>query len=130
MCSKQNNSSVESGCLSEVLLGLLKADDGELLTVNAILGRTGDRGVFLVIVLLTLPFLAPLLPGMSTPFGLAIMYLALYRAFGRSPVLPKKIGEKGFSGEKFEKVIHATAKLLRFIEHCVKPRFSFGRGND
>jgi hypothetical protein len=93
------------------------------LTLNTLFAWTQGRGVFLFIILLCLPFLAPVsLPGLSTPLGTVIMILALRLGLGLAPRLPAWIGEKPLP-PKFSRVLNGSIRVLRFIERwLVRPR--------
>jgi len=112
--------------LPEVLRVMLRSDNGEqTVTINYLLSKTQGQGVFLTVILLTLPSIVPLLPGMSVPFGAAIIYLAWREIRGKKEGLPAWVGEKPIPSNTFSKIISGTMKLLRFIESGVKPRFSW-----
>lgn len=111
--------------LSDVLQGMLQAADGKLFTINNLLQQTSGRGAFLIVILITLPFLVPMPPGLSTPLGLAIVYLGVWEIIGKKGSLPAWLGDRVIPADKFPSVIRGTIKLLKFIEKAVKPRFSW-----
>ena len=112
--------------LSETLRGLLRTEgEDHPLTVNYLLNNTAGQGIFLTVILLALPFMVPLLPGMSTPFGAAIIYLAWTQMGGKRKGLPAWLGDRPIPKEKFFKIIESTSRILRFIEGGFKPRFSW-----
>lgn len=93
------------------------------LTLNNLMERTEGRGVYLVIILLCLPFVQPVpLPGVSTVLGVVIVLMAIARAFDRSPRLPKFIGDRAFPPNFGAKLLGGSIKFLRFLERWVKPR--------
>lgn len=95
------------------------------LTLNVLLASTGGRGLFLVVILLCLPFITPIpLPGVSMVFGLVIGVLAVRLALGLPPRLPKSLGERSLEGRFMRKVISASMKILSVIEKLAKPRRS------
>ena len=105
---------------------MLRSDNGEqTVTINYLLSKTQGQGVFLTVILLTRPSIGPRLPGMSVPFGAAIIYLAWREIRGKKEGLPAWVGEKPIPSNTFSKIISGTMKLLRFIESGVKPRFSW-----
>src|SRR5450759_789945 len=60
--------------LSQSLAEILREDSAAGLTLNRLLERTQGRGLFLVIILLCLPFIVPVsLPGLSTLMGSIIL---------------------------------------------------------
>lgn len=95
------------------------------LTLNVLLASTGGRGLFLVVILLCLPFITPIpLPGVSMVFGLVIGVLAVRLALGLPPRLPKSLGERSLEGRFMRKVVSASVRILRVIERLAKPRHS------
>lgn len=95
----------------------------EKLTLNFLLEQTEGRGLYLVMILLCLPFVTFIpLPGASVVFGLVIGFLALRLAFELPPRLPKFIGDRSLPPEKMKTVLRASVKLLRLLEKLVRPR--------
>ncbi len=95
------------------------------LTLNVLLSSTGGRGLFLVVILLSLPFITPIpLPGVSTVLGLVIGVLAVRLAMGLPPRLPKVLGERSLEGGFTRKILSGSVKILRVIEKLAKPRRS------
>jgi hypothetical protein len=83
-----------------------------------------NRAYLLLIVLLALPFIQPVpLPGLSTPLGLAIVLIALRLSLGQRPWLPMRIQRAKLPAGFFGKVITFTARLLRFLESVLRPRW-------
>ena len=109
--------------LSQRLAHILAAN-GEAggVTLNQLIDRTEGRGVFSILILLSLPFVGPVsIAGMSTPFGVAIALIALRVARRRPPHLPKRIGDRPLPA-RLKKVVRGGVKFLRFLEKIVKPR--------
>jgi hypothetical protein len=74
---------------SQDIKSLLERLANQPLTLGDILAETSERGFSLVIVLLVLPFLFPMPPGLTGPLGSACLILAVQMALGkRSPWLP------------------------------------------
>src|SRR5262249_9483476 len=102
---------------------LVRNPEAPVLTLNQILERTEGRGIYLVIMLLSLPFIVPMsIPGFSTVLGLAIVAVALRLAVGKPARLPKFMGERPLPPALEKKVIVGSMKFLRFLEKLVKPR--------
>lgn len=98
----------------------------DTLTLNQILERTEGRGIFLVMILLCLPF-APFfsIPGSSTLLGAAILWLAARHALGKAPHLPKRIGDRALKPKTRRAILVGGLKILRFLEKAVRPRRTF-----
>ena len=110
--------------LSQKLAQLVDANSSpEGITLNQLLERTEGRGFYLVMILLSLPFIVPVsIPGVSTVLGLAVMWLSLRLAFGRTPRLPKLMGERRLSPAFQKKLLVGSVKFLRLVEKVVRPR--------
>lgn len=111
--------------LSQSLSRMLESkEDTGGITLNQLLERTQGRGLYLVIVLLSLPFIVPLgLPGVSTVLGLSIAWLSLKLALGhQTPRLPAFLGDRPLSPSVQRKVMAGSVKFLRLVERLVKPR--------
>jgi len=110
--------------LSQSLVKLLEENTSTAgLTLNRLLERTEGRGLYLVMVVLCLPFVIPFsIPGLSTVMGTVIMVLALRLALGRPPRLPKALGERLLPPEMRDRIVVGSAKFLRLLEKLVRPR--------
>lgn len=102
--------------LSAILQKLVGDTSDTPRTLNGILEDAGPYGVDLVIVVLALPFCLPILPGVSTPFGLAIIVLALRQIIRRPGRLPKFIGDREFAPDTFDKIINGGVRILNRID--------------
>lgn len=81
------------------------------------------RAYELLMIILVLPFAVPVsVPGMSTPFGLAIAGIALQLAAARLPWLPQRVLRAGLGAGFFRKVLAATRGVVQFIEKFLRPR--------
>ena len=114
--------------LSQSLTQMLqtKGDDKGAVTFNQLLAGTDGRGLFLVVILLCLPFITPItIPGVSTVLGPIIGLLAWRLALGRPPHLPAKFGARAMPDNLRKILLGGGVKFLRFIERGVKPRRTF-----
>ena len=102
--------------LSAILNNLIRDTDDQPGTLNGLLASAGDYGVDLVIIVLALPFCLPILPGVSAPFGLAIIILAFRQIIHRPGLLPKFIGDREFAPATFVKIISGGVRILNRIE--------------
>jgi hypothetical protein len=110
--------------LSEDIRQVLTNAPGALpMTLNELMQRTHGRGIFLVIILLSLPFIAPIgLAGLSNVLGCVIMLLALRLALGLPPRLPRFMGDRPLPTQRLEKIAKGSVKFLQVIEKWVRPR--------
>lgn len=110
--------------LSEELADLRREVAEHPVTLRAVLLTLRGRAYMLLLILLTLPFLLPLpLPGLSTPFGLAIILIAMRLALGQRPWLPKRIQRLEIPGGFFPRVIDGAARIIRGLESFLHPRW-------
>ena len=110
---------------SAVLAGVVASTEPETITIDEILAALHHRGFGLLFILLAIPNLPPIpmIPGVSTLFGVPMFILALQWTLGRDrPRLPKSIGGKQFSRAKFNGAIRKVLPLLRWVERLARPR--------
>lgn len=111
--------------LSEELADLHARASEQAVTLRMVIYRLRGRGYLLLVLLLALPFLTPIpLPGLSTPFGLAIAAIALRLALGRRPWLSKKLQRKTLPPGFFGRLLAVAERILRFLEKFLRPRLA------
>jgi len=111
--------------LSDGLRRLLTAADGRSLAVAEMITILRGRGLHMMLILLCLPFLAPVtIPGISLPFGLAIALCGMRIAFGHKPWLPQFIMKRQVSYSALEKMVKFGCAVYERIEKVVRPRLS------
>ena len=108
---------------SQDIKSLLERLANQPLTLGDILAETSERGFSLVIVLLVLPFLFPMPPGLTGPLGSACLILAVQMALGkRSPWLPKQIASFKFPNWFVLRLLQNLKKVTRILEKIARPR--------
>ena len=94
------------------------------LSLEDVLAETSERGFSLAIALLVLPFLFPLPPGLTGPFGGACLILSIQMVLGkRSPWLPKKIAKYKFPRPFAQTLLQNLRRVTRVLEKITRPRF-------
>jgi hypothetical protein len=112
--------------ISDALRRLLREADGRPLMIREMVEILHGRGLQFVVILLCLPFLAPVtVPGISIPFGLAIALCGLRIAFGHRPWLPAFILNRRISYSVLERMVHFGCVIYEKIEKVVRPRLGF-----
>lgn len=108
-------------------LAALRAHAGErAITLREVIQTLGGRAYLLLVLLLAIPFITPIpLPGLSTPFGLAIALIAFRLSLGQRPWLSKNLQRKELPAGFIGKVFAFSEKLLRFFEKLLRPRLAF-----
>lgn len=84
-----------------------------------------EKGIPFLIIILVLPFCQPLtIPGLSLPFGIALMLAGI--ALGRNqPIwLPSWILEKKISSRFLHLVINKSLKFIKFLNHLTFKRLN------
>lgn len=109
--------------LSEELAELRVRSSEKAITLREMIYMLGGRAYMLLVLLLALPFITPIpIPGLSTPFGLAIALIALRLSLGQRPLLPKSLQRKELPAGFIGKVFTVAEKVLRFFEKFLRPR--------
>jgi hypothetical protein len=92
-------------------------------TLNALLARTEGRGLYLVIILLGLPFVAWVSPpGLSTVLGTIIALLAGRLALNRPPRLGPRLGDRQLPAGLLKVIRSGGVRFLRLLEKAIRPR--------
>jgi hypothetical protein len=79
----------------------------------------------LLLVVLSLPMCQPVpLPGLSTPFGVAIALLGLRFAFSQRPWMPQRLLATKLTGNFFPAVMRGGARVLGVFEKLLHPRLT------
>lgn len=109
--------------LEEDILLLQKKAKNSPLLVGEILNILSEKGPLLIILLFCLPFCQPLqIPGSSTPFGIAIVFISLKMACGKYVWLPKKVLAISMSSSSIQKITDKILWFLKKINRWIYPR--------
>lgn len=97
------------------------------LTLALIIDTTGERAFGVLMAFLCLPFLTPLpLPGVSIPFGLALMLLGAQIAIRKhQPWLPRWLLHRHLPAKATTAIMKFVARLFRPLERLIRPRLIF-----
>ncbi|NET01802.1 MAG: exopolysaccharide biosynthesis protein [Sphaerospermopsis sp. SIO1G2] len=110
---------------SQDIKSLLQRLTEKPLTLGDVLAETSERGFSLVIALLVLPFLFPMPPGLTGPFGGACLLLSLQMLLGRrSPWLPRKIAAYKFPRSFAEVILKNLRQVTKLLEKITRPRLT------
>ncbi|MBH8555825.1 exopolysaccharide biosynthesis protein [Nostocaceae cyanobacterium CENA357] len=108
---------------SQEIKSLLQRLTEQQLTLGEILAETSERGFSLVIALLVLPFLLPMPPGLTGPFGGACLLLSVQMVLGRrSPWLPRRISRYKFPRPFAQLLLQNLQRLTKILEKIARPR--------
>ncbi|MEO7319250.1 MAG: exopolysaccharide biosynthesis protein [Chthoniobacteraceae bacterium] len=110
--------------LSQDLRAILREANGRAMTVAELESILQGRGFAMFILLLSAPFLVPA-PGLSIPFGVALMLLGLRIAIGQKALLPAFLLRRRLTSKTLERVISPLAKIVERFEKHIRPRMHF-----
>ncbi|MBA4135828.1 MAG: exopolysaccharide biosynthesis protein exod [Opitutus sp.] len=111
--------------LSEELADLQARSTEGPLTLREVIYVLRGRAYLLLVILLALPFLTPLpLPGLSTPFGLAIAAIAFRLTLGQRPWLPKNLQRRELPAGFFGRLFAVAKRILGWLEKLLRPRLA------
>jgi len=100
---------------------------GATVSLADILNLTEERIFGFLMAILSLPSALPLpAPGYSTPFGIALLVLAVQLVMGRDrPWLPAKILNGSMKLETVQKFVKMGTPWIQKIENVTKPRLAY-----
>ena len=96
------------------------------LPIKEILEILSGNGRLIILIFLSLPFCQPLqIPGLSTPFGIAIAFIGLRIALGKRIWLPKRILLKKISSMTIENISKKSLKMMKKMSRFLHPRLQW-----
>jgi hypothetical protein len=111
--------------VSTVFVALARAMPLEGLTLRDLLAQLGERGLLLVCIMATVPFLLPVsIPGSSIPFGLMIAFNGISLLTHRAPWLPDRLLHRHLAADSLIAVLERGARLFSRLEQLIHPRVS------
>jgi hypothetical protein len=112
------------GNLSEELHALAERFAERVVTLGEVMDVLGVRASGLLIIVLALPFCAPIsIPGLSVPFGLVILFIAGRFVVGLPPWLPARLMSTKLPPKFFRGALEGASKLIGWIEKRLRPRW-------
>jgi hypothetical protein len=112
--------------LSEDLSRVLEVTQMQEISVNLLLRTVRGRGFPALLAILALPFMLPVpLPGLSTPFGLAIGLFGLRLALLRRPLIPRWLLRRKIPPRAIQILVHRGVPIIRYAERWLHPRLLF-----
>ena len=109
--------------LSQALMLIVNAGDTPLVRIEELLNAAGDRGRYLGLILVSLPFVTPLaIPAVSNLIGIIVIFLAFRIGAGGSRPLPRFLGLYEIPRKRLRAIAVAASTALRPIERYLRPR--------
>jgi hypothetical protein len=116
--------------LSDELHALAEQFRERSVPLREVMETLGARASGLLIVILALPFCAPIsIPGLSVPFGAVILLLAGCFVIGRPPWLPARLLAVQLPPKFFRAVLEGASKFIGWIERRLHPRWLWLTGS-
>jgi hypothetical protein len=110
--------------LSEELHLLAVRFEERKVTLHEVMEVLGVRASGLLIIILALPFCAPVsIPGLSVVFGLVILSIAARFALGLPPWLPERLLATQLPPRFFHAVLEGASRFIGWIEKELHPRW-------
>lgn len=109
--------------LSDDLRLILDRAAGNALSLRQIIDILRGRGFDVLVIIMVLPFCQPIpLPGVSTPFGLALMVFGARIALRRRPWLPERLLRREIPYHTLTKLVKGSLAVAQRLEKIVHPR--------
>jgi hypothetical protein len=103
--------------IEDDILLLQQKGKNSSISIEEILQGLSGRWQPMILLFLSLPFCQPIqIPGLSTPFGIAIAFVGLKMIFGRYVWLPKSLLTKTITPETMQKITEKILWLLKKLQ--------------
>jgi hypothetical protein len=121
-----NSDSPNSQSLSQRLADFADQIPEAGLSVGELVKQLGREGLLLLCIVLSLPFLLPVsIPGVSTVFGLLILFIGSSEAV-RMPIwLPGKVAGYSLTRERLRDILKLGASWVQRLEKLARPRMAW-----
>lgn len=106
---------------------IFREETEETTTFEAILSRISVKSFGVLLPILALPSALPLpAPGYSTPFGIALVFLAVQIIMRRPyPWFPQRVLKARIRTKGNSRMVRWMVAFLQFFEKLIRPRFRF-----
>jgi len=119
-------SSGRQGAISGVVRQLEEKTGRHGITVGELMQALEGKGHAAIIAILAMPFCLPVqIPGLSTPFGIILIFSGLRISFGQAPWLPGWLLVRKISPATTEGLLEGLRKIAVPAEKILHPRLSF-----
>jgi hypothetical protein len=126
--SPERGCAMDSGCekpertLAESVEAVIRSLSGDVVTLREVLCLIGREGMLIFCVFLTLPFMVPVsIPGVSTVFGLVILFIGAGIMTNRPPRLPDRLMQKAFPADKLRLALEKGAVWVQRLGRISRP---------
>lgn len=96
------------------------------LTIQEIIEIFGSDGHLVLIIFFIIPFLQPIpLPGLSTPFGILIVIVAVLAHLNKPPWIFKKWLRRKISAKAVSRIAEGSERIFEKLSRWFRPRMKF-----
>ena len=114
------------GAISAVVLRLEKTQKEQGLSIAQLVHALEGKGHAAIMAILALPFCFPIqVPGLSTPFGVILIFSGLRIAFAQGPWLPRWLLVREIPEKTAQGLLEGLRKLASVAEKVLHPRLTF-----
>ena len=124
--SRVGVASSRSGAISAVVERLEKMQEQQGLSIAQLVQALEGKGHAAIMAILALPFCFPIqVPGLSTPFGIVLIFSGLRIAFAQAPWLPRWLLVREIPEKTAHGLLEGLRKLASVAEKILHPRLTF-----
>ena len=121
--TQKEAAALEAESIGEKIELIIQRLPPEEVTLNDIMEIVGVDSLMLLSIFLSLIFLVPIsIPGVSTVFGLAIIFIGITRLFARKLWLPDSVANRKLSSEKLRDGFTRSLVWFHRLEKISHPR--------
>ena len=108
-----------------MLEDLIDSFPGDRVSVGDLLDRLDARAYGMLLLVLALPMCVPNVPGISTIFGVLMLFPSIGMVVGAQRLwAPAKLRNKDIDGDILRRTLRLAIPPLKRVEYLIRPRFS------
>ena len=103
-----------------------KSKESDHIKLQDVFVILAGKGYAALLILLSLPFCLPIqIPGLSTPFGLLLVFIGFRLAFAKRLWWPKWILDKEFKSGTIDTLCQKCIRVVKSLQKIIHPRILF-----
>jgi len=104
----------------------LWAKGREELPIGELVKRLGEKGLGLIVVIFSIPFLQPIpMFGLSTVLGAVMMVIGIAIFLEKDAWMPERLTQRNIPASLVVAICHGGRKVFAFLERFIRPRGGF-----
>lgn len=109
--------------LAETLNKFIDENKESEIPISQLIEKLAGKGQALIVMLFSLPFCLPIqIPGLSTPFGILLIFVGIRISFGHSIWLPNFLIQKKIPQATFKKIAEMIIKVTNKLKFLIWTR--------